>query len=65
MHIINFISDQTTKTCVVSSNRDGLQCLIDMIQMKLKMGDRSIETLICKDFRGEEFKLRFDLLDND
>ena len=28
--------------------------------MKLKMGDNSIETLRCKSFGGNEYKLRFD-----
>ncbi len=63
MHTIHFSGDSEKKTCVVSSNEAGLKALAEMIQLKLKMKNNLSETLICKDHRGEEFKLRFDLLD--
>ena len=63
MHTIHFTGDAEAKTCVVSSNEAGLTALAEMIQMKLKMKQNSSDTLICKDQRGEELKLRFDLID--
>ena len=61
MPIINLSVHKNTNTCIISSDKSGLQILSDMIQMKIKMENCSHETLICKDYQEQEFKLRFEL----
>lgn len=63
MNVINFHGDEETETCVVSGNREGLETIIEMIESKLKLKNHTHETLICKDYRGNDCKIRFELIE--
>lgn len=62
MHTIQIKLDETNKSLVIESDEEGLTELKEMIEHKLRLKGNISQAIIAKDLRGEEIRLKFELI---